>query len=306
MRKILGISAFTIILALSVSCPAPQLTPAESPMIEIGSSEAVSSFNVGDEVSIDGVSAVIAYKAEVEEEWGQYILAEEYDLNHYEPEVGNNEPGRIYKGKPWDSRVKASEGRGEIIGLDSEIGTGLQNTDKLIGKFSTDENLWYYVASHREVTSPAWFVPSVDELYQLKLQRKEIGNFTENHYETGIYWSSTEQISYPTSEGTSYAAYAHKFYDDAENFLGEYKSSARRIRLCRYSTEEELSKQTFLVTLSAENEEAVIHYTIDGSEPNSSSLVYEKPFRVPVGTTVKAISTLAGFANSEVAEGYAK
>ena len=229
-----------------------------------------------------------------------------YDLNHYEPEVGNNEPGRIYKGKPWDSRVKASEGRGEIIGLDSEIGTGLQNTDKLIGKFSTDENLWYYVASHREVTSPAWFVPSVDELYQLKLQRKEIGNFTENHYETGIYWSSTEQISYPTSEGTSYAAYAHKFYDDAENFLGEYKSSARRIRLCRYSTEEELSKQTFLVTLSAENEEAVIHYTIDGSEPNSSSLVYEKPFRVPVGTTVKAISTLAGFANSEVAEGYAK
>ena len=51
---------------------------------------------------------------------------------------------------------------------------------------------------------------------------------------------------------------------------------------------------------------ASIITTIDGSEPNSSSLVYEKPFRVPVGTTVKAISTLAGFANSEVAEDYAE
>lgn len=44
------------------------------------------------------------------------------------------------------------------------------------------------------------------------------------------------------------------------------------------------------VTLVCNTENAVIHYTLDGTDPNSSSAVYTEPFALSEDTTVKAIA----------------
>ncbi len=56
------------------------------------------------------------------------------------------------------------------------------------------------------------------------------------------------------------------------------------------------------VTISCATEGATIHYTTDGSEPTESSPVYGDPIAVESTTTIKAIATMNGMANSAVAE----
>lgn len=55
------------------------------------------------------------------------------------------------------------------------------------------------------------------------------------------------------------------------------------------------------VTLFSETSNASIYYTTDGTTPTSSSTLYTAPFTVSQTTTVKAITTAAGYANSIVA-----
>ncbi len=51
-------------------------------------------------------------------------------------------------------------------------------------------------------------------------------------------------------------------------------------------------------------EDAVIYYTLDGTEPTAESLRYKEPFTVTVDSTViKAIATKQGFNNSGVYSG---
>lgn len=54
------------------------------------------------------------------------------------------------------------------------------------------------------------------------------------------------------------------------------------------------------VTMSSPDEGATIHYTLDGSEPTTSSTTYTKPFTLSETTTVKAISVVDGLTNSNV------
>jgi alpha-L-fucosidase len=57
------------------------------------------------------------------------------------------------------------------------------------------------------------------------------------------------------------------------------------------------------VTIRCQTPDPVIHYTLDGSEPNAGSLVYENPFELPGGGVVKAIAMTSGDAQrSEVVE----
>lgn len=52
-------------------------------------------------------------------------------------------------------------------------------------------------------------------------------------------------------------------------------------------------------TITCATTGATIHYTIDGTDPTSSSSVYSQPFPVTDGTTVKAIATMTGYKDSE-------
>ena len=66
----------------------------------------------------------------------------------------------------------------------------------------------------------------------------------------------------------------------------------------------EYSNLSTQVTLSSVTEDAVIYYTLDGSEPTAESLRYKEPFTVTVDSTfIKAIATKQGFNNSGVYSG---
>ena len=49
-----------------------------------------------------------------------------------------------------------------------------------------------------------------------------------------------------------------------------------------------------MVTITCENSDAEIHYTVDGSEPSAESPKYENPFSFPVNGVVKAIAYIPG------------
>ena len=56
------------------------------------------------------------------------------------------------------------------------------------------------------------------------------------------------------------------------------------------------------VSLSCTTDDATIYYTIDGTEPTTESLVYSTPITVSTTTTIKAMATASGYANSTVVE----
>lgn len=56
------------------------------------------------------------------------------------------------------------------------------------------------------------------------------------------------------------------------------------------------------VSLSCNTPEATIYYTVDGSDPTTSSTVYTEPITVSENTTIKAFATKEGYEDSEIAE----
>ena len=55
------------------------------------------------------------------------------------------------------------------------------------------------------------------------------------------------------------------------------------------------------VSIASETANTSIYYTLDGTTPTTSSTLYTAPFTISQTTTVKAIATAAGYANSSVA-----
>ncbi len=56
------------------------------------------------------------------------------------------------------------------------------------------------------------------------------------------------------------------------------------------------------ISIACATEGASIYYTIDGTEPSTSSTLYEAPFKLSASATVKAIATASGLEQSSVAE----
>jgi len=55
------------------------------------------------------------------------------------------------------------------------------------------------------------------------------------------------------------------------------------------------------VAISTTTEDATIYYTLDGTDPTESSLVYSGPIEVSATTTIKAMATASSYANSDIA-----
>ena len=66
-----------------------------------------------------------------------------------------------------------------------------------------------------------------------------------------------------------------------------------------------IAEGTYLTTqnveISSATEGAVIHYTMDGTDPTENSPIYSQPIVISVTTTLKAIATATGYANSAIA-----
>ena len=60
------------------------------------------------------------------------------------------------------------------------------------------------------------------------------------------------------------------------------------------------SNKSQMVEIKANNKEATILYTLDGSVPNEKSLVYTKPFSIAKSTTINAMATKKSLPNSLV------
>lgn len=55
----------------------------------------------------------------------------------------------------------------------------------------------------------------------------------------------------------------------------------------------------FLISLSSETKGSTVYYTVDGSKPKKTSAVYDAPFFVESGTTVRAYAAKSGYKKSE-------
>ncbi|MDD6202575.1 MAG: leucine-rich repeat protein, partial [Lachnospiraceae bacterium] len=61
-------------------------------------------------------------------------------------------------------------------------------------------------------------------------------------------------------------------------------------------------KRDVVVTLSTTTENAQIYYTLDGTQPSSTAVLYHAPITISDDVTLKAIVTAQGYRDSEVAE----
>lgn len=115
----------------------------------------------------------------------RYLIVEEYDLPHYDSDVGPTTMNASYSGKDW--------GKASKVGTSTGIGTGLANTNYLIETYLSDTNyIWYYINKHRAETGNQWFLPSKDELKLIADNKNIVKNLsTAAHYSR--YWSSSEK-----------------------------------------------------------------------------------------------------------------
>lgn len=244
-------------------------------------------WSVGDKVVYGGIGCVIAYDAGSEQSWGRYILCEEYDLNHYEPDLGTGGVDESYSGKTWGIRGQDDSGANATA-----IGTAKVNTDYLINKYLDNLYLWYYVSQHRNDTHKPWSVPTKDELDILYENKETIGNFSANLSEFWYYWSS--------SENSDLSAWGERF-SDGYQYLATKKDTETRVRLICYATDTDLGPSPSTVSISCATEGASIYYTTDGNDPTEQSTPYSSPFQATAPATIKARAYKDGLEPSDIA-----
>lgn len=149
----------------------------------------------------------------------RYFIAEEYDLPHYDSDVGDTTLNESYTGKSWG--VYGTE----LGWTSTDIGTGLTNTNKLIETYPSETDyIWYYINKHRTETGKQWFLPSKDELNILHENKDTIGNLSKDST-YAHYWSSSEY-----SSAYSWCQYFLSGYQD--NTISKNYTSYR-VRLIR-------------------------------------------------------------------------
>lgn len=115
---------------------------------------------------------------------------------------------------------------------------------------------------------------------------------------TFIGWSKSEDgsnpIASPNMNITITASSTNKDAPDEETYYAFFSSQVLTPVI-------EIDKETGLTTIMCATQDATIYYTTDGSDPTTSSTVYNGPFTVTKGTVVKAMAAKSGFINSAIA-----
>lgn len=148
----------------------------------------------------------------------RYLICEEYDLPHYDSDVGDTTIDDSYNGKRWGAYGT------EIGGTSTDIGTGLTNTNKIIETYSSETDyIWYYINKHRTETGKQWFLSSKDELNILYENKDAVGNFSAVPGYAS-YWSSSEEDSvYSWNQN----------FNSGNQYSNKKNESIRRVRLLR-------------------------------------------------------------------------
>ena len=201
-------------------------------------------YNVGDTVTLDGVESLIIYKADTEQEWGQYIVVDKnHDLCYYF--LGNDfVDDNDYENNKWGYEWG---GYGTFTKItDQPIGTGLSNTNSLIlmnlePYYDGWEVVWNKITEFRaQLNSDKWFLPSKDELDLIYDNRGSLSNLSLST--RFYYWSSTEDTNGAFACSQSFGKGSQSLGTKYEHYL--------RCRLCRYTTDSELNSWISNETLS--------------------------------------------------------
>ena len=268
------------------------------------------SYNIGDTVTLDGIECVVIYKADTEQEWGQYIITDKnHDLSYY---IDGSD--HFKESLPINSVKYGYEWGGinrDIDGLNESIGSGLSNTDIIIESniYPSDPDwnlLWDIISQFRSnIKSDKWFLPSKEEIQLIFDSKDYLYNITSNDYYSSGYWTSNTYL-------TGFA-YFFDFYE--KSIRSVTKASTRnRSRLCRYTTDSELnpSFNTKTIKISCNTIDAEIRYEYgtytnpdEVPEPTKESTLYNSPFSVQgtdsVTTYIKAKAFKDGMTPSDSA-----
>ena len=199
-------------------------------------------YNVGDTITLDGIESLIIYKADTEQEWGQYLCVDKnHDLCYYisgsdfvneAHDIGMNASINLeakygYEWGNWGDTINVTA---------STIGAGLSNTDSLISMnleayYEEWEVVWDKIDEFRtQINSAKWFLPSKDELGLIYDNRNSLSNLSLSTRPS--YWSSSEL------DGSR--AWSHGVDNGVQ--YGDVKCiRSNRSRLCRYTTDSELN-----------------------------------------------------------------
>lgn len=105
--------------------------------------------------------------------------------------------------------------------------------------------------------------------------------------------------AYSTSNMTNAQASQYNYFLDL--FMKTEGSGTLVVATPTFSPEAGTYTEAQTVTISCATDSVSIHYTLDGTEPDSTSLVYSSPLTINQTTTVKAIAMRVGYENSAVA-----
>lgn len=266
----------------------------------ISSSPGGSDPSVGDTVTLDGIECVIVLDAGSEQSWGRYIVTDKnHDLVYYFA-------GTDYQDEFESSGIINSSnkygyewgGHGTTTGItDAPFGAGLANTNSLI-EMNLQPNtsgwyvLWDKVKEFRETYGEKWFVPTKYELNLIYINRDSLSGLTTLGNADPYYYSSSER--------DIYYAWDVGLKRGDQTYSGKHSHNCR-VRLCRYATDAELAPPKTTISITCGTSDAIIRYTIDGSEPSESSTLYEGEFEVEAPATVKARGFKSGLLASDIA-----
>ena len=124
---------------------------------------------------------------------------------------------------------------------------------------------------------------------------------------TGIFTVVTSPTSggkvtlHPVAMGNATLTLIAKAKDGTANACSTTVNITVAERVKTPTIEYESNGAKALTTITCATEGATIYYTIDGSDPTTSSNRYESPFEVTEKTTVKAMAVKSGYINSSVA-----
>ncbi|MBR4302774.1 MAG: chitobiase/beta-hexosaminidase C-terminal domain-containing protein [Bacteroidaceae bacterium] len=124
---------------------------------------------------------------------------------------------------------------------------------------------------------------------------------------TGIFTVVTTPTSggkvtlHPVAMGNATLTLIAKAKDGTTNACSTTVNITVAERVKTPTIEYESNGAKALTTITCATEGATIYYTIDGSDPTTSSNLYENPFEVDEKVTVKAMAVKSGYINSSVA-----
>ena len=118
------------------------------------------------------------------------------------------------------------------------------------------------------------------------------------------FWNEAYYDVVDVPEGSDITVYAmvNVYKGAAQLYPVRFEGGIERVAAPEFSIESgEVLKGT-QVALTSATEGATIHYTIDGTEPTSTSTVYSEPIILVFDVTIKAIAVKEGMADSDVNE----